>query len=232
MGWRFRRSIRIAPGLRINLGKTGVSFSFGGRGFTTTVGRHGTRTTLGIPGTGVSYTNYVPHANGSGDEAVEALRALWDVPVEFDWKGKVEQVAYGTLLVLIQAREVPEDVLYRFVGEDEFGPIQRGILRTFYRVCGARDSTLIGNLTMTLIAAAACALSIVTVKRIATAPQRAALIERERGEAERVAAEQRSAGQRQMAAERARIAELKAAADRQSAMRAEIERKYGNPIKR
>jgi len=37
MGFRFRRSIRVAPGIHINLGKTGV------------------HETVGIPGTGLSY---------------------------------------------------------------------------------------------------------------------------------------------------------------------------------
>ena len=56
MGFRFRRSIRLAPGFRLNLGRRGASFSVGGHGFTENVGRHGARTTLGIPGTGISYS--------------------------------------------------------------------------------------------------------------------------------------------------------------------------------
>ena len=56
MGFRFRQSIKIAPGLRLNLGLKGISVSFGGRGLTYTVGRNGERVTAGIPGTGLSYT--------------------------------------------------------------------------------------------------------------------------------------------------------------------------------
>jgi hypothetical protein len=54
--FRFRRSIRIAPGVRWNIGKKGSSVSFGGHGLTHTIGAKGSRTTIGIPGTGVSYT--------------------------------------------------------------------------------------------------------------------------------------------------------------------------------
>lgn len=54
--FRFRRSIKILPGVRWNLNKRGSSFTFGGRGYHYTVGSKGSRTTVGIPGTGVSYT--------------------------------------------------------------------------------------------------------------------------------------------------------------------------------
>lgn len=56
MGWRFRRSIRLAPGVRWNFGKKSTSFTIGPRGFKTTIGTAGTRQTVGLPGTGLSYT--------------------------------------------------------------------------------------------------------------------------------------------------------------------------------
>ena len=58
MGWRFRRSFSILPGIRFNLGKTGTSWTFGRRGFHYTIGKTGTRTTIGIPGTGLSHTTF------------------------------------------------------------------------------------------------------------------------------------------------------------------------------
>jgi hypothetical protein len=57
MGFRFRRSIKILPGFKINLGKRGASLSVGVRGAHTTFGRSGTRTTVGIPGSGLSYSS-------------------------------------------------------------------------------------------------------------------------------------------------------------------------------
>ena len=56
MGWRLFRRVRIAPGVRVNLSRSGPSLSIGPRGFTKTFGPRGTRTTVGIPGTGVYYT--------------------------------------------------------------------------------------------------------------------------------------------------------------------------------
>ncbi|PBC11800.1 hypothetical protein CK230_00045 [Mesorhizobium sp. WSM3859] len=57
MGWRFRKSIRLVPGVRLNVGKRGVSVTAGPRGFKTTVGTSGRTTTVGIPGTGISHTS-------------------------------------------------------------------------------------------------------------------------------------------------------------------------------
>lgn len=63
--FRFQRRIRILPGLRINLSKSGVSTSIGTRGAWFTIGPRGARTTVGIPGTGLSYTEHIPVANGA-----------------------------------------------------------------------------------------------------------------------------------------------------------------------
>lgn len=56
MGFRFRRTIKIMPGVRLNVGKKGVSVSAGRRGANVTVGKTGVRTTVGLPGTGLSHT--------------------------------------------------------------------------------------------------------------------------------------------------------------------------------
>jgi hypothetical protein len=49
MGFRFRRSFSILPGIRLNLGKRGISASIGVRGAHVTFGPTGTRTTVGLP---------------------------------------------------------------------------------------------------------------------------------------------------------------------------------------
>jgi len=53
MGWRFRKSIKIMPGVRINLSKSGISTSVGPRGAKITFGPNGTYVNAGIPGTGL-----------------------------------------------------------------------------------------------------------------------------------------------------------------------------------
>ena len=56
MGWRFRKSVRILPGVRLNFGKGGfTSTTIGGRWLKTNVGGRGVKHTVSVPGTGVSY---------------------------------------------------------------------------------------------------------------------------------------------------------------------------------
>jgi hypothetical protein len=72
MGYfRFRRSLLVLPGLRLNIGKRGASVSLGGRGAHVTIGKSGLRETVGLPdSTGLSYTHLEkPHhaaANAPG----------------------------------------------------------------------------------------------------------------------------------------------------------------------
>lgn len=57
MGFRFRKSINLGGGFKINLSKSGVGYSWGVKGARITKTARGTnRTTLSIPGTGISYT--------------------------------------------------------------------------------------------------------------------------------------------------------------------------------
>ncbi len=58
MGFRFFRRFRIAPGITLNLSKSGPSVSMGPRGAKVTVGPGGVRKTLGLPGTGLHYTQH------------------------------------------------------------------------------------------------------------------------------------------------------------------------------
>lgn len=57
MAVRFRKSIKIAPGIKINLNKKSTSMTIGGKGFHKTFSSTGkTTTTVGVPGTGLYYT--------------------------------------------------------------------------------------------------------------------------------------------------------------------------------
>ena len=46
----------MAPGISVNLSKSGASLSMGPRGAKVTVGKRGVRRTVGVPGTGLYYT--------------------------------------------------------------------------------------------------------------------------------------------------------------------------------
>ncbi|ABM04294.1 conserved hypothetical protein [Psychromonas ingrahamii 37] len=71
MGFRFRRSISVCPGVRINIGKSGVSsMSIGPRGASVTVGKRGTHANIGLPGTGLSYRKKM--SDNSSDKNIPA----------------------------------------------------------------------------------------------------------------------------------------------------------------
>lgn len=56
MGLRFRKSIKIAPGVKMNIGKKSVGISVGTKGARMSINSSGRRTTsIGVPGTGLSY---------------------------------------------------------------------------------------------------------------------------------------------------------------------------------
>ena len=79
--FRFRKTFRLMPGIRLNLSKSGVSTSIGRPGATLNVGGiRGARATVGFPGTGLSYTEHlgtssVPSA-ASGQARDEVARTI------------------------------------------------------------------------------------------------------------------------------------------------------------
>jgi Protein of unknown function (DUF4236) len=91
MSLQFRKRIKIAPGISLNLGKTGVSVSGGIKGARVTVGKQRVTTSAGLPGTGIysrktRSTASQPTPRGrdpaSGSPAlsiivIAALGALW-----------------------------------------------------------------------------------------------------------------------------------------------------------
>lgn len=57
MGLRFKKSVQIAPGLKLNLNKKSVGITAGTKGAHYTINSSGKRTaSVGIPGTGISYS--------------------------------------------------------------------------------------------------------------------------------------------------------------------------------
>jgi hypothetical protein len=51
---RFHRALKLMPGMRLNLAKTGPSLSLGMNGARVNVSRLGLRSTVGLPGSGLS----------------------------------------------------------------------------------------------------------------------------------------------------------------------------------
>jgi hypothetical protein len=82
MGMRFRKSISIAPGVRVNLNKKSVGISvgnkYGGVSYNT---RTGTHARVSAPGTGLSYTTKIGGATKEDNEALaQMLNSLQEAP--------------------------------------------------------------------------------------------------------------------------------------------------------
>jgi len=64
MALRFRRSIRLLPGVHLNLGLHGAGLSVGPRGLHVGVNRRGRYVSAGIPGTGLYLMHHVRNSPG------------------------------------------------------------------------------------------------------------------------------------------------------------------------
>lgn len=80
MGLRFRKSIKIAPGVKLNLNKKSTSISFGGKhGGVTVNSKRGASYRVSAPGTGLSYTGKV---GGSSKKKSNYLYTDYDYDVD------------------------------------------------------------------------------------------------------------------------------------------------------
>jgi len=68
MAFRFQRRIRLAPGVRLNLGKRGLGLSVGPRGASLSMGPSGVHGHAGLPGTGLAYRRRLDGGGGAGTQ--------------------------------------------------------------------------------------------------------------------------------------------------------------------
>ncbi|MFQ8927274.1 MAG: DUF4236 domain-containing protein [Evtepia gabavorous] len=97
MGLRFRKSIKIAPGVKMNIGKKSVGISVGTKGARMSINSSGRRTTsIGVPGTGLSY---VKSSGGGASKKGSEYSSFSDEPEE-------ENVNYDPSFYRQKARNV------------------------------------------------------------------------------------------------------------------------------
>lgn len=72
MAFRFQRRIRLAPGVRLNIGKGGLGLSVGPRGASLSVGPGGVYGHAGLPGTGLAYRKKLSGSGKSQGQRSEA----------------------------------------------------------------------------------------------------------------------------------------------------------------
>lgn len=97
MGFRYRKSINLGGGFRINLSKSGVGYSFGGKGFRITKTAKGhVRGTVSLPGTGVSY---VTESSGNKKKPTAFHNNSRQKPVNGFWKKAL--ILFSLILVFL-----------------------------------------------------------------------------------------------------------------------------------
>ena len=130
MGFRFRRRLRLLPGLSLNFSKNGLSsLSIGGPGATVNVplARSGpSRATVGLPGSGLSYTAPLGERTRStrerrlqqqGASKLPTTQQLVSLAMEaFVGPGNVGESLWsqhdiGLVQVLLERPDTPRDVL-------------------------------------------------------------------------------------------------------------------------
>ena len=96
MGLNFRKSFKIAPGVRVNVGKKGVGISVGGNGLRYSVNSSGRRTsTVGIPGSGLYYTT----SSGSKSYKTPAYQKRHELVQIQKEQQKMQELEYARLQV-------------------------------------------------------------------------------------------------------------------------------------
>lgn len=96
MALRFRRSMKIAPGVRVNLTKKGVSARVGPRGAGVTVGTSGTTVSAGAPGTGLHVSEKIAKPKSQNRRVAERSEGA---EPNLGWAGWIFLVGLLSLLV-------------------------------------------------------------------------------------------------------------------------------------
>ena len=87
---RFRKSIKLAPGFRLNLSGSGVSASVGPRGASMTFGKRGTHLNTGIPGTGLYSRQRIDGGRSSSASTSSPSKVRVSAVVAVTDEGEVE----------------------------------------------------------------------------------------------------------------------------------------------
>ncbi len=86
MSIRFRKSIKIIPGVRLNVGKRGVSISAGPRGTSVSMGARGVYGNVGLTGTGMSFRSRLDgqgaNANNRRTEIEQSRQAKMQAKID------------------------------------------------------------------------------------------------------------------------------------------------------
>ena len=93
MSFRFWRRKKVAPGVTLNMSKSGMSVSLGPPGAKVTLGSRGTQVTFGLPGTGMFWTKRLPPITEllQRPEVPEVPESDWSLALAHLNRGAIEE---------------------------------------------------------------------------------------------------------------------------------------------
>ena len=86
MGMRFRKSVKICKGVKVNFSKSGASLSVGGKGHTVNFSSRGATVTNSIPGTGISWQSHYGNSVSQYSRPSSTLPSVKYIRISSDGK--------------------------------------------------------------------------------------------------------------------------------------------------
>ena len=142
MGFRFIRRVKILPGVRLNLSKSGVSLSAGVRGASVNLGKRGLYGNVSVPGTGLSYRERLDRPVG------EAPRPAQEYAVRTDHARSAPTPVAPS--ILLEAADIRAHAHSLQAAAVDTAPFHRGIFGRKHR--RGRRSFLLAQLLLAAIA--------------------------------------------------------------------------------
>lgn len=104
MAFSFRKTLKVMPGVKLNISKSGLSITLGGRGKSINLGKKGVYVNSSIPGTGLSYRRKISSKQNNYDRKIITTEATETEDSYLLLRMKVNEVGINALLEDEEAR--------------------------------------------------------------------------------------------------------------------------------
>lgn len=136
MGWSFRKKVTIAPGIRLNLSKSGVSTTIGPRSASINIGKKGVYGNISIPGIGIYKREKLSGNSNKKKQSQQKIATIESTP----------QPMYVSISSLLKYKDVIEadtlNQLQTFLNNGENHVyIEPGVLAELRRLHNAKHNT-------------------------------------------------------------------------------------------
>lgn len=111
MGFRFHKSFKVAPGIRINVGKKSAGLSLGKKGARVSINTKGhKRATVGIPGTGLSYSTSLNNKKSATKRSKNTIAKKYPSINTVSKQVSIWPLLLGVLFIISGVAAMPKDI--------------------------------------------------------------------------------------------------------------------------